>query len=71
MSEFVYFTTVGLLLGTILLIFGMKFFSASRQEKARLAAESGQAEALSSIREGLADVKARLAVIEKILKDVE
>jgi Na+-transporting methylmalonyl-CoA/oxaloacetate decarboxylase gamma subunit len=85
MSEHIYLLTLGLGLGTILLIFGMRYFSAVQQTKARLANESAyrdiaekaaaaQAEcasALASIQTALADVRARLAAVEKILKDVE
>lgn len=85
MSEKVYFLTIGLLLVTILLVFGMRYFSAFQQAKARLAndeayrkiaekAVATQAEtatALSSIQAALADARTRLTAIEKILKEVE
>lgn len=85
MSEHVYFLTISLPLATMLLIFGMKYFSAIRQAKARLAndeayrqiaaqAASAQAETaatLASIEATLADVKTRLVSLEKILREVE
>jgi hypothetical protein len=37
MSEHLYLLTISLLLGTILLVFGMRYFSAIQQAKARLA----------------------------------
>lgn len=85
MSEHLYLLTICLPLGTILLVFGMRYYSAVQQAKARLAngeayrqiaekavaAESENATALSSIQAALADVRTRLTAIEKILKEVE
>ncbi len=85
MSESLYLLTICLPLGTILLIFGMRYLSAVQQAKARLAndeayrqiaakAAAAQAEtatALSSIDAALADLRSRLAAVEKILKEVE
>lgn len=85
MSDFIYLLSMGLLFGTILLVFGMRYFSAMQQSKARLAndgayrqiaaqAATAQAEtatALSSIGATLADVQSRLTAVEKILKEVE
>lgn len=85
MSEFVYFTTICLVLGTILLIFGMKYFSAIQQARARRAGDeayrdiaakavSAQDEtlaALAAVNANLADLKARVATVEKILREVE
>ncbi len=85
MSENLYLLTICLPLATILLIFGMRYFSAVQQAKARLANDEGYrqlaakaaaaqadtATALSSIDATLADVKSRLTVVEKVLKEVE
>jgi len=85
MSEHLYLLTICLPLATILLVFGMRYFSAVQQAKARLAndegyrqiaekavaAQSENATALSSIQAALADVRNRLAAVEKILKEVE
>ncbi len=85
MSEHLYLLTICLILATILLVFGMRYFSAVRQAKARLAnddayrqiaaqaaaAQSNTASALPSIQAAIADVTTRLAAIEKILKEVE
>ena len=85
MSETLYLLTICLPLATILLVFGMRYFSAVQQAKARLAndtayrqiaaqAASAQADtalALSSIDATLADLKARVAAVEHILKAVE
>ncbi len=84
MSEFVYFTTLCLMLGTVVLVFGMRYVSAASQARSRAASEDGYrqlaetsaaaqpgtAAALSSIHATLADINARLAAVEKILKDV-
>jgi hypothetical protein len=85
MPELAYFLTIGLLFGTILLVFAMRSLSAIQQAKARLsreedyrvlaqkavASESDKATALSSIASTLAEVSTRLSAIEKILKEVE
>lgn len=85
MSESIYLLTLFALPVTALLIFGMKYYSAAQQAKARHAqdeayrqmaarATATQAEtaaALASINTSLADVTARLAAVEKILKQVE
>lgn len=84
MSEYIYLLTICLPLWTILLIFGMKYFSAFQQARARLAedqayrqlaersvaAQFQAATALVSVQDMLADLKARTTSIEKILKDV-
>ncbi|HLZ65854.1 MAG TPA: hypothetical protein VKQ29_06460 [Aliidongia sp.] len=85
MSEHLYLLTICLPLVTILLVFGMRYFSAIQQAKARLAGEdayrriaeqavAAQAEnatALAAIQAVLADVSTRLIAVEKILKEVE
>ena len=85
MSEHVYFLTIGLPLAALLLIFGMKYYSAAVQARARLAhddayrqlatqtatAQTQTAAALASIDATLAEVKTRLAAVENILKTVE
>lgn len=85
MAEHLYILTVCLPLATVLLVFGMRYFSAVQQAKARLAnddayrriaekavaAEAETATTLSTIQAALADVRERLAAIEKVLKDVE
>lgn len=85
MSAQLYLLSICLVLGTILLVFGMRYFSAVRQGKARIenddayrhiaekavAAQSENATALSSIQASLADLRTRLIAVEKILKEVE
>jgi len=84
MSEFVYFTTLCLVLGTVVLVFGMRYVSAMSQARARAATEEGYrqlaeaaaaaqpatAAALSSLQSTLSAVDARLAAVEKLLRDV-
>jgi hypothetical protein len=84
MSEHLYLISIGLVFGTILVIFGMRYYSAIQQARARFehgdayrqVAEKGataQAEAatsLSAIQASLADINARMTAVEKILKDV-
>lgn len=85
MSENLYLLTICLPLATILLVFGMRYFSAMQQAKARLAndpayrqiaaqaasAQADTARVLSSIDVTLADPKARVTAVEHILKAVE
>ena len=85
MSDFVYLASISLVLGTILLVFGMKYLSAARQARSRamsddayrelaqkaVAAQSENAASLSSIQSGLLEINTRLAAVEKILKAVE
>ena len=85
MSPALYLLTICLPLATILLVFGIRSFSAVQQAKAQfaqgdayrriaeraVAADTENTAALSSIQTGLADVRTRLAAIEKILKEVE
>jgi len=70
---------------TILVVFGMKYFSVGRRERARAASGdayrdlaektvSAQAKitaSLSSVQSDLADMKQRLAAVEKVLRQVE
>jgi hypothetical protein len=81
----VYLLTISLLLGTVLLIFGMKYFSALFQARARIAndamyhalaekavaAQSENQAQLSTIRAELSRVAASLAAVEKVLQQVE
>lgn len=85
MSEHLYLLSICLPLGTILLVFGMRYYAAVQQAKARLAnddayrqtaekaaaAQADTASALSAIQAELADVRMRLIAVEKILKAVE
>ena len=85
MYQFVFLLAISLVLGTILLVFGMKYFSAAGQARSRaasedayrelaqkaVAAQSENATSLSSIQTGLSEINMRLAAVEKILKAVE
>jgi hypothetical protein len=71
MSESVYFLTICLPLGTILIVFGMRYRAQVLQARAQAAGHTDNAAALKAIADSLADVQARLAGIEKILKAVE
>ena len=85
MSEPIYLLTLFALPVTALLIFGMKYYSAVQQAKARqaddaayrqlaaqaLATQAETAAALSSISTSLADLTGRLHSVETILKQVE
>ncbi len=71
MSESVYFLTICLPLGTILIVFGMRYRALVLQARAQAASNVDNAAALKTIADSLADIQARLAGIEKILKAVE
>jgi hypothetical protein len=85
MSEHVYFITLALPAATILIVFGMRYYAAVQQARARLAnddayrqtaekaaaAETATAGALAAIQASMADAAARLAAIETVLKAVE
>jgi len=85
METSIYLVTIGLFLGTALLIFGMKYFSAAFQARARIAgdtayrvlaekavaAEADNRAALTAMQAELTKVAASLAAVEKILKQVE
>lgn len=85
MSDLNYLLSISLIFGTILIVFGMKYFSAAYRarteavgkdayrelaEKA-IAEQSQNAASLSAMRSELAEVKSHLAAVEKILKTVE
>jgi ABC-type phosphate transport system auxiliary subunit len=67
---------------TVVAVFGMRYFSAARQAAARLAGDAdhrllatqatvAQAESAASLKAELAEIRARLTSIEKVLKQVE
>lgn len=85
MSEQIYLLTLCLPLATILLVFFMRYLSAVLQARARFgndeayrllaekaaASQASSAAALSSIDATLAELKARVAGVEKVLKEVD
>ncbi len=85
MTTTLYLLTLMLPLATILIVFGMRYFAITRQARARLAndeayrqiaeravaVQSETATTLSTFQSTLADVRSRLAAVEKILKEVE
>lgn len=85
MSPTHFFVTLAFPFGTILLIFGMKYFAAIQSAKAAMAndeayrkladraaaAEAESAAALVAIRSAMADLGQRVGAIEKVLKEVE
>ena len=74
MSTSVYLLTICLPLVTVLLVFGMKYFAAVQQAKAKLAQDEGYRELaaqLAAMNATLARLDARSASVEQILKQVE
>lgn len=84
MSANLFLTTLCLPLATILIVFGMRYWSAVQQAKARLAhddayrkvaetaasAEAQTAASLAAIQASLAEIGVRLGAVEKVLKEV-
>jgi Tfp pilus assembly protein PilO len=80
----VFSVLTALVLLTIVLVFGMKYFSAARQTKALVdnqdayrklcesvtIAQSSGAASLSALQSDAAEMKSRLASIEKMLREV-
>lgn len=80
----IYLLSLFMLFGTILAVFGLKYWSAARQARAQseienayrklaadaVTAQSGNAASLSAIQSELAEIKTRLGAVEKILKEV-
>ena len=80
-----YLLTLMLPLGTILIVFGVRYYAITQQAKARLvnddayrqlaesasAAQSRIATSLAAVEANLSDVRARMAAVETILKAVE
>jgi Tfp pilus assembly protein PilO len=80
-----YLLTLCLPLGTVLTVFGMRYFALTQQAKARLAddeayrrvaeqaasSQSQTAASLAAIQASLAEVGVRLSSVEKVLKEVE
>jgi Tfp pilus assembly protein PilO len=81
----IYLLTISLPLVTVLLIFGMKYFAAVQQARARLAqdeayrqlsaglaqSQAEMAAQLASMAATLARLESRTAAVEQILKQVE
>jgi Tfp pilus assembly protein PilO len=85
MHTHIYLLTISLPLVTVLLIFGMKYFAAVQQAKARLAqdeayrqlsaglaqSQAEMAAQLAAMAATLARLESRTAAVEQILKQVE
>ncbi|HWD48422.1 MAG TPA: hypothetical protein VG309_00745 [Rhizomicrobium sp.] len=85
MSPTIYFISMGAVLGTIILVFGIRFLQASAVAGADAAhtdayrklatdavtAQAGNAATLSAIQSELTELKTRMTSVEKILKAVE
>lgn len=85
MSPTIYFISMGAMFGTILIVFGMRYLQATAVAGADAAhttayrklasdavtAQAGNAATLSAIQSELAEIKARMASVETILKAVE
>jgi hypothetical protein len=85
MTTILYLLTLVLPLATILIVFGMRYFAAVQQARARLAnddayrqlaenasaAQSQIVTSLAAMEVNLSEVRARMAAVETILKAVE
>ncbi|WBS03971.1 hypothetical protein OU994_06690 [Pseudoduganella sp. SL102] len=77
MSEHVFLLTIFLVAVAVLLVFGMRSYSAVQQAKYRAAGSADATQAaetartLASIDASLADLRQRIAAIERILAQVD
>lgn len=85
MEPFLYLLTLAVMSGTPLIIFGMKYWSAAYQARAKAqaddayrelaqkaaAAQADNGTALAAMRVELSQIAERLSAVEKILKAVE
>ena len=85
MPTWLYLLTICLILGAVLIVFGMKYFSAAVQARARIASDTAyralaeqavnaQTEnqaALAAMRGELSRIAASLASVEKVLQQIE
>jgi signal transduction histidine kinase len=74
-----------LLLVTIIIVFAMKYFAATRQARLRITSEASyrelaertvqaqekSAESLAALKSGMSQIETRLTSVEKVLKEVE
>jgi HAMP domain-containing protein len=80
-----YYLSMGVLFGTVLIIFAMKYISAAYQARSRsrnddayrelaekaAAVQTQSVSSLSTMQTALSEINARMAAVEKILKAVE
>ena len=85
MSDPVYFITLAMIFGTIILVFGMRYYSAIQQARSRvlvegayralaekaLATQSESTTSLAAIQTAIAEIRISLGAIESVLKTVE
>lgn len=78
MSETIYLTTLCLVLGALVLIFGLRAAASMLASRAKIASEADYRQlaerataSQSQTATALAEIKTRLAAVEKILKEVE
>ncbi|MBV8977026.1 MAG: hypothetical protein JOZ13_06565 [Alphaproteobacteria bacterium] len=85
MTTIVYFITLFVMFGTVLAVFGLKYWSAASAAKVQVVlqeayrklaadavtAQAGNAATLSAIQSELTEIKTRLGDVEKVLKAVE
>jgi hypothetical protein len=71
MSEHVFLSTIFMVLAAILLVFGIRAYSAIAQAKYRARADDEAVRALASIDASLIDLRERIAAIERILQQVD
>lgn len=85
MTTIIYLITLGVMSGTPLAIFGLKYWAAAKAADVQtetqtayrklasdaVTAQSGNAATLSAIQSELVELKTRMTNVEKILKEVE
>lgn len=71
MSPQVYFSTIALIVGTILAVFGMKYFAAWTTARARIVDAHNHDARLAAMEAEITRLSASVGKIESILKEVE
>ena len=85
MTTVIYLITLGVMSGTPLAIFGLKYWAAAKAADVQtetqtayrklasdaVTAQAGNAATLSAIQSELVEIKTRMSSVEKILKEVE
>lgn len=66
-----FFTLTTLILVLILLVFMMKYASAAYRSRIEIARQTATVEAVTALRQQVADLADRMAAMEKLLREVE
>ena len=71
MSAPVFLTTLTIIFGTILAIFGMRYYAQWQKAKVQSDADEAMRLRLDALEASVTEIKSRLVAIDTLLKDVE